>query len=47
MMTSLECLAKADQLDSIARGCGHQSDREASTEVALGWRRNAVVARQQ
>ena len=47
MLTSLQCLAKADQLDSLALSCPLQSDRDACADTADGWRRTAILARQQ
>lgn len=47
MLTSLQCLARADKLDARARQCAKPSDRDAYIETADGWRRNAVLARQQ
>ena len=47
MMSSLECLAQADRLDEQARQCGSEKERAALTETAIGWRRIAILARQQ
>jgi hypothetical protein len=47
MLTSLQCLAKADQLDSLALSCPGQSDRDAYADTADCWRRTAIMARQQ
>jgi hypothetical protein len=46
MMTAAECLAKADELDGIARQCV-EADRDVFIERADEWRRNASVAQQQ
>jgi hypothetical protein len=47
MLTSLQCLAKADQLDSLALLCVGKVDRDACADTADGWRRAAIMARQQ
>ena len=47
MMSSLQCLAKADELDVIALQCISASDRAGYTQTADGWRRNAALARRQ
>lgn len=47
MLTSLQCMAKADQLDSLALSCASQADRDACADTADGWRRTAIMARQQ
>ena len=47
MMTSVECLAKAAELDATALLCRNQGDRDGYTRTANGWRRNALMARQQ
>ena len=47
MRTSLQCLAKADQLDGLALLCPGQSDRDAFADTADCWRRTAIMARQQ
>jgi hypothetical protein len=43
-MTSIECLAKADELDAIALQCANASDRAGYSRTADGWRRNAAMA---
>jgi hypothetical protein len=47
MMTSLQCLAKADELDVIGFECDTAHGRETYAILAIGWRRNAVMARHQ
>ena len=47
MMTSVECLAKAAELDATALRCRNQGDRDGYTRTANGWRRNAIMAREQ
>lgn len=47
MLTSVQCLVKADELDAIALQCGCKADRDSYSETADGWRRNAVMARHQ
>jgi hypothetical protein len=47
MMTSIECLAKAAELDAAARLCPRDSDRMGYTQTADGWRRTAVMAQRQ
>jgi len=47
MLTSVECLAKADELDVLAMRCFTEQARDAYTETARGWRATAVLARQQ
>jgi hypothetical protein len=41
MMSSAACLAKADQLDLLARECASPSGRDAYAQLAESWRRNA------
>jgi hypothetical protein len=45
MMTSFECLAKADELDAFGFECDTPNGREAYATLAMGWRRNAIMAR--
>jgi hypothetical protein len=47
MLSSAQCLAKADQLDSLALSCPGQPERDAFADTAAGWRRTAIMARQQ
>ena len=47
MLSSVECMAKADEMDVLARECAHRQDRDAYAETALGWRHTAVLARRQ
>ncbi len=47
MMTAAECLAKAAELDAMARNCPDEHDREGFARTARGWRSNAIVARHQ
>ena len=47
MLTSLECMAKAKEMDARACGCSHPGDKAAMTEMADEWRRTALMARQQ
>lgn len=47
MMTAAECLVKADENDALARDCPDGFAREAYLNTADGWRRTALLARQQ
>ena len=47
MMSSIECLAKADALDAMANGCPAGENRDSFFRTADGWRRAAMLARQQ
>ncbi len=47
MMTPAECLAKAADLDRLGRECVTQEGRQAFAQLVQGWRRNAMVLRQQ
>ena len=47
MPTSLQCVAKADEMDVLALGCPHPGDQAAFVEMAAEWRRTAIVARRQ
>lgn len=47
MMTAAQCLMKASESDHLARRYLDPSLREACIETANGWRRVAVMARQQ
>jgi len=47
MMTSIECLAKADALDAMANSCPEGNSRDSFFRTAEGWRRAAILARQQ
>lgn len=44
MRTSLECLAKAKEVDRLATDSSSQAGRDAFVSVALHWRRAAVMA---
>jgi hypothetical protein len=46
MMTSCQCLAKADEVDRLGYECPTQDGREAFAEMGKEWRRNAIIARQ-
>ncbi len=47
MMTSMECSAKADELDRLGDECWTQDGREAFARMSQDWRRTATLARQQ
>lgn len=47
MVTSVKRLAKADQLDDLARQCANKGDRDSYSQTADGWRRNALMAQHQ
>jgi hypothetical protein len=47
MKTSVECLAKAAELDALARGCPDGPVRDGYSGAADGWRRTAILAQQQ
>jgi hypothetical protein len=47
MKTAVECLAKADELDALARDCSNPNSRVDYGRTADGWRRTALLARQQ
>jgi hypothetical protein len=47
MKTAAECLAKADENDALARDCPDGFTRDAYRNTADGWRRTALLARQQ
>jgi hypothetical protein len=47
MLSSVECLARAAELDAIARVCIRKSERDSYIETAEGWRRTAIIARRQ
>jgi len=47
MKTAAECLAKAADLVELARTCGDEISRVAYLDAADGWRRIALLARQQ
>jgi hypothetical protein len=47
MLTSLDCLAKADEMAARALTCVKQMDREGYADIALGWRRVAAIAGEQ
>ena len=46
MMTSFQCLAKADEVDRLGHECPTQDGRRAFAELGKGWRRNAITALQ-
>jgi hypothetical protein len=47
MKTAAECLIKADENDRFARDCPDGFERDAFLNTADGWRRTALLARQQ
>jgi hypothetical protein len=47
MKTAAECLARADENDAWARDCPDGFERYAFLNTADGWRRTALLARQQ
>jgi hypothetical protein len=47
MLTSLECLTKADEMEARGLACSLQSRRDGYANVARGWRRTAVLAHAQ
>ena len=47
MMTSIECLARAAELDATALLCRNQGDLDGYARSAIGWRRCAVMAHEQ
>jgi hypothetical protein len=47
MMSSIECLAKAEQMDTLSRQSDTEGGREAYASLALSWRVNATMAREQ
>jgi hypothetical protein len=47
MKTAAECLAKADELDALARNCPDGAARKGYLSAAEGWRRTALLARHQ
>ena len=47
MMTSMECLAKADQFDAMGYHCDTQLGREGYARLGIRWRETAALARQQ
>jgi hypothetical protein len=47
MRTYAECLAKADEFDRIGYHSLTQTEREEYARLAQGWRRTALLARQQ
>ena len=47
MMTSVECLAKAAEVDATALLCRNQGDLDGYARSAIGWRRCAAMAREQ
>jgi hypothetical protein len=47
MMSSVACLAKADQMDVLSRQSDIEGGREAYASLARSWRRNAVMAQEQ
>jgi len=44
MLSSAECLAKAKQLEDLARTCANKVDRDSCLETAAGWRKSAGLA---
>jgi hypothetical protein len=46
MMTSVQCLAKADEVDRLGYECPTQDGRTQFAELGKGWRRNAIIALQ-
>jgi diphthamide biosynthesis methyltransferase len=47
MLTATQCLAKANQLEAYALQCGDPMTSDAYAELAIRWRSNAIIARQQ
>lgn len=47
MKTAIECLAEAERLDVLARGSTDPQVRVGYGRTADGWRRTALLARQQ
>jgi hypothetical protein len=47
MKTALECLSEAERLAALARDCPDGIAREGYLTAADGWRRTALLARQQ
>ena len=47
MKTAAECLAKADENDALARNSPDGFARDEFLNTADGWRRTALLARQQ
>jgi hypothetical protein len=46
MMTSVQCLAKADEVDRLGYACLTQGGRVQFAELGKGWRSNAIIAPQ-
>lgn len=44
MLTSLECLAKAEQMEAYGLTCPTQAQRDDYVSVGRGWRRTAAKA---
>lgn len=44
MLTSIECLVKADEMDAYGLTCTAKSQRDNYASVARGWRRTAALA---
>ena len=47
MKTAVECLAKAEEHEALARACPDGIIRDAYLSTADGWRRTALLARHQ
>ena len=47
MLTALQCLAKADEMDALALACTVPGGRVSYTETAVHWRKAAILAREQ
>jgi hypothetical protein len=47
MKTAAECLAKATELDAMARDCPDGIARDGYFSAADGWRKTALLARHQ
>lgn len=47
MITSAECLAKADECDALGYYCTTQLGREEYARLGMHWRATAQLARQQ
>lgn len=47
MKTAVECLAEAERLDALARGCPDGPTRDGYLGAADGWRKTLLLARQQ
>jgi len=45
-MTSVQCLAKADEVDRLGHECLTRDSRAQFAELGKGWRRNAIIALQ-